>query len=89
MEIVLDVELGVILFHIMYRFREAVNQVESVVEVAVPYQVGTGVASWMGVVCMWGCVGCLGVGVGVRACACVRARAHLPMTNLNSVENGV
>ena len=43
MEIVLDVELGVILFHVMYRFREAVNQVESVVEVAVPYQVSTAV----------------------------------------------
>ena len=55
-EIVLDVELGVILFHIMYRFREAVNQVESVVEVAVPYQVGTGVALSMGVVCV--CVVC-------------------------------
>ena len=38
-------------------FREAVNQVESVVEVAVPYQVGRGFASSMGVcVCVCVCV---------------------------------
>ena len=40
-EIVLDVELGVILFHVMYRFRDATNAVESVVEVAVPYTVSS------------------------------------------------
>ncbi|KAL8580306.1 hypothetical protein ACOMHN_030930 [Nucella lapillus] len=37
LEVVLNVDLGVIVFRLLYRFRDAVNAVESVVEVAVPY----------------------------------------------------
>ncbi|XP_076452436.1 uncharacterized protein LOC143288056 [Babylonia areolata] len=37
-EIVLDVYLGVVVFHVMYRFRHALNDVESALTVAVPYQ---------------------------------------------------
>ncbi|KAK7087381.1 hypothetical protein V1264_021441 [Littorina saxatilis] len=36
-EVVLDVDLGVIVFHVLYRLKEAVNLVESILEVAVPY----------------------------------------------------
>nr|KAG5704639.1 hypothetical protein BaRGS_025281 [Batillaria attramentaria] len=36
-EIIMDVDLGVILFQVAYRFRDAVNAVESTLQVAVPY----------------------------------------------------
>ncbi|XP_025090394.1 uncharacterized protein LOC112561838 isoform X1 [Pomacea canaliculata] len=37
LEVLLDVELGVVLFHLAYKFRVAANAVESSLQVAVPY----------------------------------------------------
>ncbi|XP_070205741.1 uncharacterized protein [Littorina saxatilis] len=44
-EVVLDVDLGVIVFHVLYRLKEAVNLVESILEVAVPYTVS--LSQWL------------------------------------------
>lgn len=45
LEVLLDVELGVVLFHLAYKFRVAANAVESSLQVAVPYTVSVSASS--------------------------------------------